>query len=205
MHTSEPQPGLRERKKERTRATIQEHALRLFAERGYAETTTEQIAAAAEVSPSTLFRYFPTKEDTVLYDPIDPMLFGLFVNQPAEMTPLEAMRAAFRQAFEEMPQERAEAEMARQKLIFQVPELRAAIYEGLGQTINLMAEAFAQRTGNEPTDQRVRLWAGAVTGLLTAALIDPEGNPITHTQGFAAMLAERTDAALAHLEAGLPL
>src|SRR5580704_2257713 len=62
--------GLRERKKARTRASIREHALRLFREQGYHATTVEKIAEAAEISPSTFFRYFPTKEDLVLQDEI---------------------------------------------------------------------------------------------------------------------------------------
>src|SRR5689334_23855993 len=63
--------GLRERKKARTRAAIRRHALRLFRANGYQRTTVEQIAAAAEVSVSTFFRYFPTKEDLILQDDMD--------------------------------------------------------------------------------------------------------------------------------------
>jgi AcrR family transcriptional regulator len=95
--------GLRERKKAKTKAAIQEHALRLFREQGYAETTVEQIAAAAEVSPSTFFRYFPAKEDTVLTDLIDRQTFEVMINAPAEMTPLEALRYAVNDVFGTCP------------------------------------------------------------------------------------------------------
>ena len=64
----------RERKKAATRQSIQEHALRLFKEKGYESTTVEEIAAAAGVSHMTFFRDFPRKEAVVEYDEYDPVL-----------------------------------------------------------------------------------------------------------------------------------
>ena len=80
--------GLRERKKARTRAAIRDHALRLFRENGYQRTTVEQIAEAAEVSVSTFFRYFPTKEDVVLQDDMDTRMIEAFERQPAGLSPI---------------------------------------------------------------------------------------------------------------------
>ncbi|HEX5812438.1 MAG TPA: TetR family transcriptional regulator, partial [Pseudonocardia sp.] len=57
--------------------------MRLFRDRGYAATTVDDIAAAAEVSRSTFFRYFPSKEDVVLFDDVDPLMAEAFAEQPA--------------------------------------------------------------------------------------------------------------------------
>src|SRR5262249_4657684 len=76
--------GLRERKKLKTRNAIQREAMRLFHEQGYEETTIEQIAEAVEISPSTFFNYFRTKEDVVFYDPYDPLFVAMLKARPSD-------------------------------------------------------------------------------------------------------------------------
>ncbi|EKX65314.1 TetR family transcriptional regulator [Streptomyces ipomoeae] len=59
--------GLRERKKRRMYEMVSEVAIRLFLEKGFDAVSVAEVAAAAEISKPTLFRYFPAKEDLVLY------------------------------------------------------------------------------------------------------------------------------------------
>ncbi|MFG1640734.1 TetR family transcriptional regulator [Amycolatopsis sp. NPDC049252] len=193
---AEPQ-GLRERKKARTRAAIQRHALRLFREQGYAATTVDQIAAAAEISPSTFFRYFPTKEATVLYDALDPLMVEAALAQPPELSLMGALRATLREVYERMPEEAWQDERERQLLVFNEPELRAPMLDQYGDGIDLLADLAARRVGRSATDFEVRNWAGAVVGVVLAAFYTAGGDPDR--------LLHSLDDAFAHLEAGLPL
>src|SRR4249920_2154990 len=88
---------LRERKRIRTRLMIQTEALRLFTEQGYAQTTVEEIADAAAISPRTFFRYFPTKEDVVLWDEYDPQVGELFAARPDDEPVAESFRTIMRE------------------------------------------------------------------------------------------------------------
>ena len=164
-------PGLRERKKARTRATMQREALRLFQRNGYAETSVEAIAAAADVSPSTFFRYFPTKEDVVLADFVDEAMIERFVEAPAELDFFDAMAHAVRVGFGEMSDEDLALEQLRNNLIRTVPELRRGMIAEMVRPMLLLAEAIGRRTGRE-VDDDIRMFAGAAVGALL--LVTPE-------------------------------
>jgi AcrR family transcriptional regulator len=194
--------GLRERKKARTRAAIREHALRLFSEQGYDATTVEQIAEAAEVSPSTFFRYFPTKEDVVLQDDFDLLAMERFLAQPPELGPIAAYRAAAAEMFAELTPDDKERLQVSMELTFSVPEIRARALDEFLKSVAMTAEALARRTGRPPADPALRNLAGATTGVIMAAAL--EWNPAPGADPVAEM-AQRIDASLAHLEAGLPL
>jgi AcrR family transcriptional regulator len=187
-------PGLRERKKQKTRWAIQEHALRLFAEQGYDGTTVEQIAAAAEVSPSTFFRYFPTKEDVVVQDDYDPLLIAAFEAVPTGLAPITAIRQAMRAAFGEIDAAEQARVLQRTKLSLSVPALRARTLENFAATINGLAEPFARRLGRDPGDFGVRTLVGACLGAVLVAMFE-----WVESDG-AKDLADVTDEALAHLE-----
>jgi AcrR family transcriptional regulator len=88
------QPGLRERKKQRTHTAISEAAIALFLRHGFDQVSVAQVAEAAEVSKRTLFAYFPAKEDLVVHRVADHETEQARVvrGRPARTTPLDALR-----------------------------------------------------------------------------------------------------------------
>jgi AcrR family transcriptional regulator len=198
---SESEPvkiGLREKKKQKTRLTLQQQALRLFRERGYQATTIEQIAEACEISPSTFFRYFPTKEALVLEDDYDPILIRAFQNQPPDLSLIQAFRAALRAGFEEIPADDKEAMQGRMRLMVSVPELRAASLLQMNDTLLLFATIVSERTGRSKDDFEVLTFCGAIIGAVMSVQI----YCLEHEE---ADFMVKVDEALAHLEAGLSL
>jgi AcrR family transcriptional regulator len=194
--------GLRERKKARTRASLREHALRLFGEQGYQATTVEQIAAAAEVSPSTFFRYFPTKEDLVLQDDMDTRMIEALARQPAGLGPVSAIRAATREVFGSYTAADLEEIQQVAALTMGVPEIRARALDEFARTIAVVSEALGKRSGRPADDLTVRTTAGAIIGVIMAITLPWDGwsDPQNMTETFG-----RIDTALGLLEAGLPL
>jgi AcrR family transcriptional regulator len=162
--------GLRERKKRKTKAAIQREALRLFRRKGYEETTVEEIAAAAEISPSTFFNYFPSKEDVVIYDEYDPQIFAALAENPTE--PLrESLRKVIAMSSSLFESDREDI-YERAKLSLEVPELRARIWEELEKARDLFGAVIAARTGREATDFEVRVIAMALVAAAFEAALE---------------------------------
>jgi AcrR family transcriptional regulator len=164
-------PGLRERKKQRTRWAIQEHALRLFAQQGFDATTVEQIAEAAEISPSTFFRYFKTKEDVVVEDRYDEMIATAIEATPPGMGPFETLRQALLGSMAQLDAAEAEQILFRMRLIYSVPALRARSMSNLVTSADAFAPPLARRLGRDPDDFEVRAFVAAVMAAAGAAVI----------------------------------
>jgi AcrR family transcriptional regulator len=193
MQAIDPPLGLRERKKIKTRHAIRREAFRLIDENGYAATTVEQIAEAADVSPSTFFRYFPSKESLLLADDLDPLILQAFKDQPPGLPLAQAFRRAYQAVMADLPADQLEFESTRQRLMFSIPELKAAMYDEYYRTVTVAAEAIGHRIGRAASDFEVRVFAGALTGAMMAAF---DSAPKT---------ADTIYRALDFVDAGMPL
>jgi AcrR family transcriptional regulator len=199
-HADEPpKSGLRERKKAKTRALIQQIALRLFRDQGYAATSIEEIAEAAEVSTTTVFRYFPTKADLVIYDDLDARLIEAVHAQPAELNVVQVVRNVVRSVFGGLTDHEMDTLRERDQLMWREPEVRAAMLAELVRTLREVVQLVAERTGLPADDERVIATAGAGIGVSLAAWFACEGDTSL------ARYPRLFDSAIAHLESGLPL
>ncbi|WP_406135965.1 TetR family transcriptional regulator [Streptomyces sp. NBC_01089] len=192
-----PVPGLRERKKLKTRQTIRREAYRLFAGQGYEATTVDRIAEAAEVSPSTFFRYFPTKEDVVLVDEYAPVLAGALESRPADEPVVDAIRHAFTGSLAQLLGADRQELLFRTRLAFAIPAIRVRAADQQLRSQDAVAALIVERTGREPGDLEANCAAAAITAVFSAV--------VRHwtESGGAGDLAELFDRQLSMLSAGL--
>ena len=171
MDVSE-EPGLRERKRLRTRETVRREAFRLFELNGYTQTTVDQIAEAADVSPRTFFRYFPTKESVLFNDDLLSPIIEAFLAAPAELSPVAAYRHAAAQVFSAMAGPEYDYLIARQRLLYSLPEAKGALWNEHVGAIRMLTVAIAQRLNRPHDDYQMRVTAGAIIGVFMAASDD---------------------------------
>jgi AcrR family transcriptional regulator len=190
--------SLRERKKIKTREAIRTATYELIKEQGYDATTIEQIAERAEVSPSTVFRYFPTKEDIVLTDEYDPLMLEELRARPAGESWMDSVRYVMHKAIDAMMAEDPEVVRTRAHLAVQVPAIRSRMVESMSETGRLLRAALAERSGLHPDSLEVRVYAMSLVGGLM------EVNMSWAENGFKDELRDMVDRALDVLEHGLP-
>ena len=193
-----PPQGLRERKKIKTREAIRTATYALIKEQGYDATTVEQIAERAEVSPSTVFRYFPTKEDIVLTDEYDPIMVAELRKRPTDEPWLDSVRHVMRLAVEFGTTKDAEATRVRSHLMLTVPAVRSRMMESMSVTGRMLAEAIAERTGRDQDSLEVRVYTMALIGGLS------EISRYWAENDFRDDLGDLLDRALDTIEHGLP-
>jgi AcrR family transcriptional regulator len=168
---SPPTPlSLRERKKLKTLRTIRREAFRLFAEQGYEATTVDQIADAAEVSPSTFFRYFPTKEDVVLDDDYNPAMAEALRARPADEPVIDSIRHVLADSVGELLHHDREELLIRTRLTYNDPAIRARSMDELLRSEAEVAAIIADRTGRRKTDLDVRCAAAAIIAVSAAVV-----------------------------------
>ncbi|MBA4864229.1 TetR family transcriptional regulator [Streptomyces sp. PSKA54] len=167
-------PGLRERKKQRTRDALLHAALELFTTQGYEQTTVDEIAAAVDVSQRTFFRYFANKEETTfaVQDMVESHFVAAVRERPAHEAPLNALRRALLDSWDtlgEVIEEviPVELHMRTYQLIESTPTLLAAHLRRSSELEEEIARVIAEREGLDvDTDPRPRVVVAAFSGVM---------------------------------------
>jgi len=200
-------PGLRERKKAKTRLAISDVATRMFIERGFDAVTVAEVAAAADVSVATIFNYFETKED-LFFDREGELIAELCRSvreRPAGETITTALHRTFLGALDAMLPRLAAGGAAFLRTVEASPALRARARFALDKAEAALAETFAEETAAAPGDASPRAVAAMVAGIcrmlledLTAAVL--RGDPVTVAKR---RLRKTCDRAFELLESGV--
>ncbi|NUW31315.1 TetR family transcriptional regulator [Nonomuraea sp. SMC257] len=171
--------GIRERKKQRTRRALIEAALRLFAEKGYEETTLAEIAAEADVSTRTFFSYFASKEDVLLHDIQTRMERTIAIvarHAPDEPLPDLLMRIV-RDALDQVAGDEdydAEEARLRIRLVTTVPGLQARalrmVFANQLRLVQALEESYRGRLGMVEAAAAVGALAGAAKLAIVASV-----------------------------------
>lgn len=161
---------MRERKKGETRARLQEVALNLFEKNGYAGTTVEQIARGADVSFRTFFRYFPSKEDLVLFDAYDSPLASAIMTSPKTVGAIQAIRDAVIETYGKLSPVQRSLAQVRHELIMKEPELRMRYLARTMEEMTIIERAIADRSGSRTDDMAIQIMAGAIIGVSISIL-----------------------------------
>ncbi|MFD9881927.1 TetR family transcriptional regulator [Streptomyces alboflavus] len=142
--------GLRQLKKRRTYEAVSEAAIALFLERGFEKVSVAEVAAAAEISKPTLFRYFPAKEDLVLHRFADheDEAARVVTGRPRDHSPLAALRAHFLAGLTRHDPvtglNDAPEVLAFHRLLYGTPSLVARLYGYQERAERALAEALAE-------------------------------------------------------------
>jgi AcrR family transcriptional regulator len=162
--------GLRERKKARTREAIIDAALDLFERNGYDNTTIEEIAAAADVSPRTFFRYFDSKLELIMARAGSKRsdLGPLVAERPAGESLLDSLREILRSQLDaQMGDPLVLREM---QVMLSTPSLRNMAREHFYEEEAGLAVMVARRLGLEEDDLTAHVIAGMIASALWATI-----------------------------------
>jgi AcrR family transcriptional regulator len=171
--TTEQAPTRRERKKLETRRALERAALRLFGEKGYDQTTVEDIAEAADVAVRTFFRYFSSKQDVLFGDVVTDKIGRLRIelaNRPPTEDPLASVRAVMDLLDFNSPDEEEQI-LARMDLMRRQPSCVSRYLEIIDEMRSVVVEFVAERTGLDPRrDLYPMLVGGACAAVWDASL-----------------------------------
>jgi len=148
---------------------VQAAALDLFEARGFEAVSVEEVAEAAEVSPSTLYRRFGTKERLVLWDESDARIEARLGQVLGEVPPFAALRDAFVGAYREVGRDEIELHRRRGALVDAEPALASALAEELDgarrDLSDALMAAYGRRLSRVAADLAARIALAAfVTG-----------------------------------------